>query len=63
MYTKADFEALPVLHQGQYDNLYYSHGGVKVWLSRLDETPNLVTIEIWSPEKSSWVTVAEYEAL
>lgn len=64
-YSLSEIEALPTLHQGQYDNLKVQEADRKVWLSRLtveDGMPynNQVTVE--ELRDGSWITVDEYEA-
>jgi hypothetical protein len=65
-YTLAEIEAMPTLHQGQYDDLKQEvPGKLKIWLSRCgveDGMPydNQVTVERLID--GVWTTVEEYEA-
>lgn len=65
--TLKEVEAMPVIRQGQYDNLLYDAEGTKVWHSRLtieDGMPynNMITIEKYDGNTFKWVTIKEYEA-
>jgi|WetSurMetagenome_2_1015567.scaffolds.fasta_scaffold59843_7 hypothetical protein len=71
-YKLEELKALPVLSQGQTDNLHIEgedeQGKFRVWLSRMtmeDGMPynNQVTIERYNESTGyTWKTVEEYEA-
>ena len=65
-YTTAELEALPVLCQGQADDLRIEWGGVRYWLSRTgvaDGEPydNTVTIETYNATTGRWTTWDIYD--
>jgi len=66
VYDLAELEALPVLSQGQADDLKIDTGVTRIWLSRCtveDGEPcdNKVTIE--ELRSGRWVEVGWYEAV
>lgn len=65
MFTLAELQDMPVISQGQFDNLLVDDGLFRVWLSRMtveDGMPynNQVTVEAMID--GVWSTVEQYEA-
>lgn len=65
-FSLAELEALPTLHEGQYDDLKVEEGTIRVWLSRMtvgDGAPcnNQVTVEDVNT-RGRRVKIDEYEA-
>lgn len=63
-YTLEELEEMPTISQGQFDNLKYDDGKVRVWLSRMTRADGAnydkqVTVE--HLQNGCWVTVESYE--
>lgn len=64
-YYLEEIEEMPVLHQGQFDNLLLESDEYRLWHSRMTEadgaTPNQITIEQHTPR--GWKIYAKYQAV
>jgi hypothetical protein len=65
-YETDDLEALPVLTQGQADDLHVEENGTRYWLSRTgraDGEPfdNTVTVEEFDAAAGAWKAVLIYD--
>lgn len=66
-YTFRQLESMPTLSQSQADDLKIDEDGVRVWLSRMDESDGApyhseVTVEVLSKDTGKWEVVRQYQA-
>lgn len=66
-YSLKQLEDMPTLLESQADDLKFDEGGVRVWLSRMDESDGApyhseVTVEVMDPDTSKWEVVRQYQA-
>lgn len=61
MYTLAQLQAMPVIHQGQYNNLHYEDADTRIWISRLttaDGMPYDYMVTTEKLQNGKWVAIS-----
>lgn len=59
-----ELEALPVLCQGQADDLHIDTGDIRIWLSRCsieDGEPFVHTVHVELEQDGSWINAGSYD--